>query len=137
MPALPIGRHTCRHGTSSPSLPKVCHLDLAQFRPEEADTNADVRSGKYVLTDLKGAQGETVLNHIIETPAQRSFLVTPLHALNDIPEELRGCLELQKQFFPHLDLDHIDDAMTLGWKDGMTLGVFIADRACLRPGLAR
>lgn len=77
-----------------------------------------------------------MLNHIIETPAQRSFLVTPLHALNDIPEELRGCLELQKQFFPHLDLDHIDDAMTLGWKDGMTLGVFIADRACLRPGLA-
>lgn len=77
-----------------------------------------------------------MLDQIIETPAQRSFLVTPLHALNDVPEALRGCLELQEQIFPHLDLDHIDEAKALGWKDGMTLGVFIADRACLRPGLA-
>ena len=74
-----------------------------------------------------------MLDHIIETPAQQDYLVTPLHALNDVPDEQRGCLKLQERIFPHLGLDHTREAMALGWRDGMTLGVFVADRACLRP----
>ena len=60
-------------------------------------------------------------------------MVAPLLALNNVPDEQRGCVELQERIFPHLDLDHVGEAMALGWKDGMTLGVFTVDRACLHP----
>ena len=113
--------------------PRLGILVLHYVAAFETRPLPDVKSNKYVLTDLQGAQGETVLDHIIETPARRNYLITPLHAMNEFPDEQRECLELKEHIFPHLDLDHIDEAMALGWKDGMTLGVFAADRGCLRP----
>ncbi|KZT71263.1 glycosyltransferase family 22 protein [Daedalea quercina L-15889] len=93
----------------------------------------DVASGKYVLSDLKGVPTVKMLEHIVSTSAQETFIVTPLHALNDVPKEQRACFEQKERIFPHLDLDHVPEARALGRKDGMSLGIFTVNVACLHP----
>ncbi|KAH9930751.1 Alg9-like mannosyltransferase family-domain-containing protein [Fomitopsis serialis] len=81
-------------------------------------TGRHVASGKYVLSDLTGIPSEEMLERVVDTQAQETFL--------------RGCFELQERFFPHLDLDHVPEAMALGWKEGMSLGIYSVDMTCLR-----
>ncbi|TFY60430.1 hypothetical protein EVJ58_g5159 [Rhodofomes roseus] len=98
-----------------------------------ANTNPrpDVTSGRYVLTDLAGASSETMLKHIVGTPAQETLVVAPLYAEYGLPQGKRDCFELVDSEFPHLDLDHLPEAMAQGWYDGMTLGIFTVDTTCL------
>lgn len=71
------------------------------------------------------------------TPARETLVVAPLYALQDITEEERKCFGLRDRIFPHLDSDHVSEAMTMGWKDGLSLGIFNVDTTCLEVGTTR
>ncbi|GBE83382.1 hypothetical protein SCP_0504300 [Sparassis crispa] len=61
-----------------------------------------------------------------------TFLVTPPYALQDIPVPQSSCFSMRKRVFPHLDLDHLPESLELGWKDGLSLGVYHINTACVR-----
>ncbi|KAH9924841.1 Alg9-like mannosyltransferase family-domain-containing protein [Fomitopsis serialis] len=74
-------------------------------------------------SDLKDVPSEDMLESVVglSSLAQETFLVAPLYAMHDVPGEQKGCLELQERIYPHLDLEHLPQA----------LGIYTANAACL------
>ena len=56
---------------------------------------------------------------------------TVFHSIGELKTDVRACLTDRDRVFPHLDLDHLGEAMEVGWKDGLSLGIFEVDQACL------
>lgn len=52
-----------------------------------------------------------------------------MHA--SLPVNFASCLSLDHTLFPHLDLDHIEESLEVGWKNGLSLGIWIVDRTCV------
>ena len=112
----------------------ICCLDASTLIPTLV---ADVASGRFNLTYLEDAPSNQLIGHVLATPAQESLVIAPLYALQGIAEEERECFELRDRIFPHLDSDHLSEALAVGWKDSLSLGIFSADTACLQVGSAR
>ncbi|KAH9944881.1 Alg9-like mannosyltransferase family-domain-containing protein [Amylocystis lapponica] len=94
----------------------------------------DVLAGKVTLTDLAGAPPDVLLQTLVELPstADTAWLVAPLHAVRSSSPGIEGCFALRERFFPHLDLDHISESLELGWKDGLSLGLYSVEVKCLQ-----
>ncbi|OCH91187.1 glycosyltransferase family 22 protein [Obba rivulosa] len=93
----------------------------------------DISDGVFYIRDNAGASSAALLESILHSPdAQTTIVVAPMHALNLLPPEIRSCSTAMKQISPHLDLDNIAESAAVGWRNGMSLGVFEVDRVCLR-----
>ena len=75
-----------------------------------------------VIADLQASPNLTVLSTI---------LVAPFHSLQRLNDHHVKCFTERARVFPHVDLDHIEEAVQVGWKDGLSLGIFNIDRICL------
>ena len=63
------------------------------------------------------------------------LLVAPFHAVKELETVSQKCLKEINRVFPHLDLDHISESVQVGWKDGLSLGIFDVDTACIREAM--
>ncbi|PCH37886.1 glycosyltransferase family 22 protein [Wolfiporia cocos MD-104 SS10] len=96
--------------------------------PEQA-----VQSGEVALTDLAGAPASEVVDKLRRlAPSTRSYLVAPLYSARIIATDHPECFALEERVFPHLDLDHIVETLELGWRDGLSLGIYSVDTFCLQ-----
>ncbi|KAI0752580.1 Alg9-like mannosyltransferase family-domain-containing protein [Daedaleopsis nitida] len=93
-----------------------------------------IDSKTVTVTDLAGASVERVLNTLgLHPPTERplsTLLVAPFHSIGML-ESATSCLKERGRVSPHLDLDHIGEAVGVGWSDGLSLGIFEVDRPCL------
>ncbi|EED82494.1 predicted protein [Postia placenta Mad-698-R] len=92
---------------------------------------SDVLSGKFTITDLSGAGA--IVEQLMAVPSTAtSFLVAPLHATRALTKKYPGCVMLKERVYPHLSLDHISETVEVGWKDGLSLGIYVVDAVCFR-----
>lgn len=103
---------------------------------------ADVEAGKVLLRDYAGASNDEVAHFLhgltaftsIATgpgPLSLTYLVTPPHAFDTLPWNRAKCFTEETLLYPHLDLDHVEESLAVGWPRGLTLGVYVADSSCL------
>ena len=97
---------------------------------------ADVISQKISVSDFAGSSPETVvqgLQGVVKSTSTSlsTILVAPFHSVGRLGEDKVRCLTERDRVFPHLDLDHIGETVEVGWKDGLSLGIFDVDRDCL------
>ncbi|KAI0329794.1 hypothetical protein GY45DRAFT_1279144 [Cubamyces sp. BRFM 1775] len=100
----------------------------------------DVNSQRVSIRDLSGASPTTIVDNllapVLDTFPHMVLLVTPFHAVKELEAQTRTCLKELNRVFPHLDLDHIGESVQVGWKDGLSLGIFDVDVACLREAMS-
>ncbi|KAL7284770.1 hypothetical protein ACG7TL_002077 [Trametes sanguinea] len=102
---------------------------------------SDIDSHKVSISDLAGASANSAIDALLVPPASSSLrplstlLVVPFHSVNDLIERIPGCLSERERVFPHLDLDHIAEAVRVGWKDGLSLGIFDVDPVCMEKAV--
>ena len=101
----------------------------------------DVLSGRVTIADLAGESAEGLQDYILSLPDGKQdatfYLVTPPFALRGLDASFSDCFTFDKRIFPHLDLDHIPESVEMGWKDGLSLGIYIAGLDCLKQFAAR
>lgn len=99
----------------------------------------DVQSGLVSFTDLAGASlsevQETLLSLPVRDTSTTVYLVTPPFALQTLDRRFSGCFVADKPVFPHLDLDHIPEAVEMGWREGLSLGIYIGELDCLKQSV--
>ncbi|KAI0634585.1 Alg9-like mannosyltransferase family-domain-containing protein [Trametes polyzona] len=102
---------------------------------------ADVDSGSIVVHDVAGTSPALMVdslalltNSTFSKPLS-ALLVAPFHAVRELDKGLRECMRERDRVFPHLDLDHIAESVQAGWRDGLSLGIFDVNTACLREAL--
>ncbi|OBZ76959.1 GPI mannosyltransferase 4 [Grifola frondosa] len=87
-------------------------------------------SGRITFADLAGTSLESFAEHLLShSDTDNTVLVAPFYA---VPPQLQRCFVEQTRVFPHLDLDHIGETVELGWRDGLSLGIFDVDVECVR-----
>ncbi|KAI0649779.1 Alg9-like mannosyltransferase family-domain-containing protein [Trametes meyenii] len=96
----------------------------------------DVDSKRVILRDLSGASPDSTLDALLSpTPSSNplsTLLVTPFYSARELQKQIPGCVTERERVFPHLDLDHIGESVQVGWKEGLSLGIFDVDIVCLR-----
>ncbi|EKM57320.1 glycosyltransferase family 22 protein [Phanerochaete carnosa HHB-10118-sp] len=96
----------------------------------------DVQSGLVSIIDLAGADADEVRNALFSLPSSDGtggvYLVTPPFAVRSLDQRMSQCLKLDKRIYPHLDLDHIPESIEMGWKEGLSLGIYLAELECLK-----
>ena len=101
----------------------------------------DVQSGRVTIADLAGASAEELQDYLLSlSGGERDaifYLVTPPFALQSLDANFSYCLTFDKRISPHLDLDHIPESIEMGWKDGLILGIYIAELDCLKQSAIR
>ncbi|CDO76778.1 hypothetical protein BN946_scf184978.g7 [Trametes cinnabarina] len=102
----------------------------------------DVESHKVTISDLAGSSPSSVIDLLVahpisKAPSRSTILVAPFHSAQGLGAELPGCLIERDRVFPHLDLDHIAESMLEGWKDGLSLGIFDVDMACVEKAVSK
>lgn len=65
------------------------------------------------------------------------YLVTPPFAMRGLDAGFSRCFVADKRIFPHLDLDHIAESVEMGWQDGLSLRIYIAEGECLKELTSR
>ncbi|KAI8988994.1 Alg9-like mannosyltransferase family-domain-containing protein [Trametes punicea] len=99
----------------------------------------DVDSQRVSVHDLSGASPSSVIDTLISSSRHLrpllTLLVTPFHAVRKLHEQVPGCIKERERVFPHLDLDHIPESVQVGWRDGLGLGIFDVDVACVRKAM--
>jgi GPI mannosyltransferase 4 len=60
------------------------------------------------------------------------YLVTPPFALRSLDRGFANCFMDDKRMFPHLDLDHISESVEMGWREGLSLGIYVGGIECLK-----
>ena len=92
------------------------------------------------MIDLAGASSaklyDTLFDQLATGSSSKSntsvsYLVSPISMIATLPMELAACLEMNRRVFPHLDMDHIRESVDVGWKDGLSLGVWTVNQQCL------
>ncbi|PSS08868.1 hypothetical protein PHLCEN_2v3435 [Hermanssonia centrifuga] len=95
----------------------------------------DVVSGRVRVTDLAGAPPDQVENTLVSLISHRKnttlYIVTPPFAMQALQSPLSACFAVEKHLFPHLDMDHIPESLEVGWPEGLTLGIYVADSDCI------
>ncbi|KAI1792690.1 Alg9-like mannosyltransferase family-domain-containing protein [Ganoderma leucocontextum] len=96
---------------------------------------SDHASKAVEVFDFSGAPGDKVVQGLRRPPPTSrpltTLLVVPFHSISELEEPARACLTEHDRIFPHLDLDHLSEAIEVGWKDGLSLGIFEVDQTCL------
>ena len=97
---------------------------------------ADVISQKISVSDFAGSSPETVvqgLQGVVKSTSTSlsTILVAPFHSVGRLGEDKVRCLTERDRVFPHLDLDHIGETVEVGWKDGLSLGIYSLRTRCL------
>ncbi|KAM5546079.1 hypothetical protein V8D89_000205 [Ganoderma adspersum] len=96
---------------------------------------SDHASKAVEVFDFSGAAGDRVIQSLLQPPPTSrplmALLVAPFHSIGDLGTPAQACLTERDRVFPHLDLDHLGEAMEIGWRDGLSLGIFEVDRACI------
>ena len=99
------------------------------------DVMIDAESRAIIVSDLAGASSDEVIRSLQDpstNPTRLSvLLVAPFHATRLLDKDKRFCLTERDRVSPHLDLDHIGETLEVGWRDGLSLGIFDVDRTCL------
>ena len=62
---------------------------------------------------------------------ETTFLVMPFPMKSSLLPEMTACFDLDHRIFPHLDLDHIEESVEAGWRDGLSLGIWRVDKDCV------
>ncbi|KAI0704217.1 Alg9-like mannosyltransferase family-domain-containing protein [Cerioporus squamosus] len=86
-------------------------------------THTDTKAVR--VFDVAGAPADGVVRALSMpgvSPKSTTLLVAPFHAVRSFDARAQGCLTLRDRVFPHLDLDHIAEAVEVGWRDGLSLG---------------
>ncbi len=95
----------------------------------------DHASKAVEVFDFSGAPSDRVLQNLRRPPPAlrplTTLLVAPFHSIGDLGTTTQACLTERDRVFPHLDLDHLGEAMEVGWKDGLSLGIFEVDHTCV------
>lgn len=92
----------------------------------------DAESGKVVVTDLAGADQETLIDTLLSADSpMTAYVVTPVPMYRALPSRVSSCFNPQTRIFPHLDLDHIRESAEAGLYDGLALGVYTVERSCV------
>ncbi|RPD60643.1 hypothetical protein L226DRAFT_545128 [Lentinus tigrinus ALCF2SS1-7] len=94
---------------------------------------ADADTEAVRVFDVAGAPADGVVRALSlpgMIPNSTTLLVAPFHAVRSFDARGQECLKLCDRVFPHLDLDHIPDAAEVGWKDGLSLGIWEVDSVC-------
>ncbi|KAJ3555818.1 hypothetical protein NM688_g2367 [Phlebia brevispora] len=88
---------------------------------------------KASVTDLAGSSPLEMQQALSSfTPEYTMlYLVTPPFAVQQLPSDIRSCFSTKSLVFPHLDLDHIPESVAMGWKDGLSLGIYTSSPGCL------
>lgn len=121
-----------RHLLAVPQTGMTVGIFVILFGPTNL---SDVVSGKITVADYSGSPPETVIMDL-QAPSTNSanlstILVAPFHSIGRLGRENLKCLTERGRVFPHLDLDHIGETLEIGWKEGLSLGIFDVDRSCL------
>ncbi|KAJ8488550.1 hypothetical protein ONZ51_g3471 [Trametes cubensis] len=99
----------------------------------------DVNSQRVSIRDLSGASPATAIGSflapVLDTHPHMVLLAAPFHAVKELETASQKCLQEISRVFPHLDLDHISESVQVGWKDGLSLGIFDVDTACIREAM--
>ncbi|KAI0357731.1 hypothetical protein OH77DRAFT_1294558 [Trametes cingulata] len=99
----------------------------------------DVDSGRVSVQDVSGASsGSLVATLLASAPSSKplsTLVVAPFHAVSELDKQMQECISERQRVFPHLDLDHIGESMEVGWRDGLSLGIFDVDVPCLREAV--
>ncbi|KAI0819879.1 Alg9-like mannosyltransferase family-domain-containing protein [Trametes gibbosa] len=107
----------------------------------------DTLSKQVGVLDIAGASPFSALRTLVtlETTARplSVILVAPFHAVRELDgfdqHQLAGprrCVAERDRVFPHLDLDRLAESVQVGWRDGLSLGIFDVDVACLGSSTA-
>ncbi len=94
----------------------------------------DVDTKAVRVFDVAGAPADGVVRALVlpgMIPNSTTLLVAPFHAVRSFDARPQECLILRDRVFPHLDLDHIAEAVEVGWKDGLSLGIWEVDSVCV------
>jgi phosphatidylinositol glycan class Z len=95
-----------------------------------------VQSGRVSITDLAGADADEASDILSSLPSGEGgtdvYLVTPPFAVRSLDQHMSGCLKLDKKIFPHLDLDHLPESVEMGWREGLSLEIYVAELECLK-----
>ena len=99
----------------------------------------DVRSGLVSVLDLAGASAgdlqETLASLHGSSDSTTVYLVTPPFAVQALDQSLAQCFVVDRKIFPHLDLDHIPESVEMGWRDGLSIGIYVGDIGCLKASV--
>ena len=83
--------------------------------------------------DVAGAPADGVAHALSlsgDIPNSTTLLVAPFHAVRNFGTHGGQCLAFRDRVFPHLDLDHVAEAAEVGWRDGLSLGIWEVDSEC-------
>ena len=92
------------------------------------------------MTDLAGASSAELYDALFHRPVAGSsskinpnisYLVAPFSMVATLPIEVVACLDINRRVFPHLDMDHLGESVDVGWKDGLSLGIWTVNQQCL------
>ena len=92
------------------------------------------------MIDLAGASSAELYDTLFDRPVAKSsskinpsvsYLVAPFSMVATLPIEVAACLDINRRVFPHLDMDHLGESVDVGWKDGLSLGVWTVNQQCL------
>ena len=92
------------------------------------------------LVDLAGASQDEVQTTLfsLSTPKYTTlYLVTPPFAIKGLDLNYQQCISTTSMIFPHLAMDHLSESMTMGWKEGLSLGVYTANSSCIAERAVR
>lgn len=96
----------------------------------------DVRSGLVSVFDLAGASADDLGSYMASLTGYHDgavvYLVTPPFALRSLNQSFAKCFMDDKTMFPHLDLDHVPESVEMGWREGLSLGIYVGDIHCLK-----
>ncbi|KAI6041462.1 glycosyltransferase family 22 protein [Pisolithus marmoratus] len=95
----------------------------------------EVQSGKVTVADLAGATESVLVDTLVSTGSETVYVVTPIAMFKSLPGNVASCFTLEKRIFPHLDLDHIQGTLEVGWYDGLTLGVYTVEQSCITSAI--
>lgn len=123
-----------RHLLAVPQSGTACHAFAIAIQSDLLSVT-DYASKAAQVLDFSGAPVDRVIQGLQQPPPTTKpmviLLVAPFHSMNDFGRPVRACLTERDRAFPHLDLDHLGEAMEVGWRDGLSLGIFEVDQACL------
>jgi len=84
----------------------------------------DVSPGKISFTDLSGASQDELITALSASSFNVTHLVTPVSMYSTLPKSISSRIALERQIFPHLDLDHVAESIQAGGYEGLSLGVY-------------
>ncbi|KAI0088387.1 Alg9-like mannosyltransferase family-domain-containing protein [Irpex rosettiformis] len=97
-------------------------------------------TGHASVADLAGKPSSDVEDYLISLRGQHPegttlYLVAPEFAMQSLEQPIAKCFRIDRQIYPHIDLDHISESIETGWPGGVCLGVYVADLDCVASSI--